>query len=200
MIGLDRAVAYAVSLDFFGVVGESEPDAFGSIDRHVPSVEGPEGSEEPVVPLIGSSRPGNRKADGRRVIASYTRAFLRASRVRLPSRKGIEEKIQENGPEAFLEWAYGLAYSKGRFWYEAANPRLFFEYLLLEHAANRPPSRPRSSTRATVEDAFCKSSAKSYARWVVREDVEERFGFDAEDLVRVAVAMRGRAFIRKVSE
>ena len=57
---------------------------------------------------------------------------------------------------------------------------LFFEHLLVEHAANRALSRPPSSTLATVEDVFRKSSSKRHARMVLRDDVEGRFGFGSE--------------------
>ena len=215
MIGLDRAVAYVVSLDFFGGVNDDighdanfsiasrkyRPDDEVDVDDDEGDGQTADDGQTDGV-TIGSPRRGNRKADSRRIVASYTRAFLRASGIRLPKKKGTgDDKVESRGPEAFLEWAYGPVYGTDGFWFKVSNPRMFFEKLLLEDAAMRPHSlRPLSPTLASVEDVFRKPSSERHARWVVREDVEERFGFGAEDLARVAAAMRGRAFTREVSE
>ena len=150
------------------------------------------------MPANVSPRRGNRKADLRRIIASYTRAFLRDSRVRMPRNNGeFAEKIGK-GPEPFLEWAYGSAFGKGGAWHDDPSPRVFFEHLLAQHAANRPLSRSSisASTLATIEEVFRKSGPAKHARWTMAKDIGRRFGIVAEDFTRVAEMMRGRRFER----
>lgn len=166
-----------------------------------------DGSDEPTEPTEptmrakGSPRPGKRKADARRVVVCFTRAFLTASRVRFPRLTDPDDERVPKGPDAFLRWAYGSAFDEGRYWHAMDDPRRFFEHLLIDHAATRPVSkRGPARTLATVEDVFFKQTSKRRARWIFDPTTERRLGFGSEDLVRVAVAMRGREFMREWNE
>lgn len=134
----------------------------------------------------------NRKADERRVIATYTRAFLKASGVSLPRtsrKKGRDESAGLN-KDGFLFWAYGSILSKESEWYVSADHEAFFRYLM-KRATNAPSDHSVKITHFFQKSGFCKS-----APWVFFEGVVDKKTVTAIDLRTAAEEMRGAPYER----
>lgn len=134
----------------------------------------------------------NRKADERRLIATYTRAFLKASGVSLPRRSRKKDRDESAVPnkDGFLFWAYGSILSKESEWYVSADHEAFFRYLM-KRATNAPSDDSVKITHFFQKSGFCKS-----APWVFFEGVVNKKLVTAVDLTTVAEEMRGARYER----
>lgn len=134
----------------------------------------------------------NRKADERRLIATYTRAFLKASGVPLPRRsnKKTREESATSNNDAFLFWAYGSILSKESEWYVSADHEAFFRYLI------RRATNVQSDHSIKIKHFFQKSGFCKSAPWMFFEGVVDKKTVTAVDLRTAAEEMRGAPYER----
>lgn len=132
-------------------------------------------------------RRDNRKADRRRIVATYTRAYLKTAGVRLPTRRTHGKGVAV-GNDAFLRWAYGRAFQPGSLWHDLADHEFFFRFLV------RRATGMRDLQSVRVHEFFAKKQSTKSAPWTFCERTFGTIKITACALRTVAEEMRGVSF------
>lgn len=129
----------------------------------------------------------NRKADRRRIVATYTRAFLKTAGVRFP-KKSTHGKGVAVGNDAFLRWAYGKTFEPRSFWYAFADHESFFRFLV------RRATGTKDVRDVRVHEFFTKTQSAKSSPWTFWERSIGEKVLTARSLRMVAEEMREAPF------